>query len=105
MDEFTNCYVIVNDNPDVMEALIVDPGKVSPEIIKQIEDGGYKLTGVLITHNHANHVVGLTTLMKIYSPTVYAAESEVKGIRTKILRGDGKLSVAGLVVEYYSRQV
>ena len=48
LEGFTNCYVVVNDDPNVMEALIVDPGKISNEIIDQIENGGYKLTAVLM---------------------------------------------------------
>ena len=70
IDGFTNSYVIVNDDPAVMEAIIVDPGQISNDIIRQIEDGGYKLVAVLITHNHAHHINGLRTLTKIYNPTV-----------------------------------
>jgi len=28
LEEFTNCYVVANDNPAVMEAIIIDPGKI-----------------------------------------------------------------------------
>jgi len=102
LEEFTNCYVVANDNPAVMEAIIIDPGKISNEIISQIENGGYKLTGVLITHNHENHVHGLKTLRKIYSPVVYAADYEVAGNQTVVLHGDGAITVAGLQVQYLS---
>ncbi len=102
LQEFTNCYIVANDDPNVMEALIIDPGKISAEMIKQIERGGYKLTGVLITHNHTNHVRGLATLRKIYTPFVYAADYEVAGAKAIVLRGDGILKVAGLDVMYYS---
>lgn len=102
LEEFTNCYVVVNDDPSVMEALIIDPGKISNDIISQIELGGYKLTGVLVTHNHENHVHGLTTLRKIYSPMIYAADYEVAGDQTVVLHGDGAVVVAGLTVQYLS---
>lgn len=102
IEGFTNCYVVVNDDPNVMEALIIDPGKITPQIIAQIEEGGFNLTGVLITHNHANHVQGLTTLCKIYNPYIYAAESEVCGIKTNVLKGDGVIPVAGLEVQHFS---
>lgn len=102
LEEFTNCYVVVNDSPSVMEALIIDPGKISNEIISQIENGGYKLTGVLVTHNHENHIHGLSTLRKIYSPKIYAADYEVAGNETVVLRGDGTIKVAELDVKYIS---
>ncbi|MBQ3686702.1 MAG: MBL fold metallo-hydrolase, partial [Treponema sp.] len=91
LEEFTNCYVVVNDQPDVMEALIIDPGRISSEIIDQIERDHYKLTGVLITHNHTNHVKGLSTLKKIYSPYIYAADYDVGGNQSVVLRGNGDI--------------
>ena len=36
IDGFTNSYTILNDDPNVMEAIIIDPGKISNEIIKSI---------------------------------------------------------------------
>ncbi len=102
VEEFTNSYVVVNENPAVKQAIIIDPGKISPDIIQQIEDGGYNLTTVLITHNHYNHVRGLTTLRKIYSPQVYAADYDIVGTKAIVLNGDGKLTLAGLPISYFS---
>ena len=46
LEGFSNCYVIVNEKS--REAIIIDPGQITTEIINHIEIGGYKLTGVLI---------------------------------------------------------
>lgn len=102
LEEFTNSYMIVNDDPNVMEAIIIDPGQISNKVISQIEDNHYKLTSVLITHNHKHHVKGLGTLTKIYSPQIYTADYEIEGCKANLIRGDGKLNLAGLDVEYYS---
>lgn len=102
LEDFTNCYIVANDDPNIKEAIIIDPGEISEEMISQIENGGYKLTAVLITHNHKNHVNGLKTLMKIYSPKIYAADSEVNGIRCELIHGDGKMEIAGLTVNFFS---
>ena len=102
IDGFTNSYTILNDDPNVMEAIIIDPGKFSNEIINRIEKGGYKLTSVLLTHNHAHHTHGLKTLSKIYTPTVYAAESSVYEYESVVLNGDGMTTISGLHVEYFS---
>ncbi len=102
LEEFTNSYMVVNDDPGVMEALIIDPGSISNNVISQIEDGGYKLTAVLITQNHESHVKGLNTLTRIYSPQVYAADYEIQGLRTSLIRGDGNLKLIGLNVDYFS---
>ncbi|MCR5219257.1 MBL fold metallo-hydrolase [Treponema sp.] len=101
-DDFTNCYTIVNDDPSVMEAIIVDPGVITPQMIETIERDKYKVTAVLITHNHTSHVKGLSTLMKIYSPRIYAADYEVAGKQVTVLQGDGEINTAGLKVQYFS---
>ena len=69
---FSNCYIIVNEK--IHEALIVDPGKVTTAVIENIENGGYKLAGILVSHNHGSHVQGLASLRKIYTPQIYAAD-------------------------------
>jgi hydroxyacylglutathione hydrolase len=97
---FSNCYIIVNEN--TKEALIIDPGKITPEIIEHIETDNYKLTGVLVTHNHESHTNGIKTLLKIYTPVIYAADSEIAGNGTVVLKGDGVISIAGLTIGYMS---
>lgn len=102
IEEFTNSYLIVNDNPDVMEALLIDPASVNPQMISQIEEGGYNLTSVLVTHNHGSHVRGLSTLKKLYSPLIYAADYELCSSADCVLKNDGVITLAGLEVEYMS---
>lgn len=97
---FSNCYIIVNEK--IHEALIVDPGKVTTAVIENIENGGYKLAGILVSHNHGSHVQGLASLRKIYTPQIYAADWEVAKQETNILKGDGVFQAAGLDVEYFS---
>lgn len=100
IEGFSNCYVVTNEETN--EALIIDPGVITKEIIEQIERDKFKLVGVLITHNHKSHIRGLNTLRKIYSPRIYAADYEVAGSDTFLLKGDGIIRVAGLSVGYMS---
>lgn len=100
LDGFSNCYIVGNDA--TKEALIIDPGKMTPEMLNHIELNKYTLSGILITHNHTSHCRGLSTLMKIYSPKVYAADFEIAGTNTIALKGDGVLKAAGFAVGYLS---
>ena len=102
LEGFTNCYLVVNDDPNVMEALIIDPCTINEQLINQIEGGGYKLTTILVTHNHGNHIRSLSTLSKIYSPAIYASDYEITGSKACVILGDGHLNVAGFDVEYFS---
>lgn len=97
---FSNCYIVSNENTG--EAVIIDPGKITDEIINVIERNRLKLSGVFITHNHGSHVHGLSTLRKIYTPKIFAADWEVAGSDTNVLTGDGRARIAGLVVGYMS---
>ncbi len=98
LNGFSNCYLVVNE--ETSEAIIIDPGKITEEIISQIEDNHLNLVAVLITHNHGSHVSGLKTLRKIYSPKIFAADWEVAGNETTVISGDGKTRLAKMQIRY-----
>lgn len=99
IENFSNCYLVVNE--DTRLAVIIDPGKINEKIINQIEDGGYELCAVLITQNHRGNIHGIDTLRRIYDVDVYAADGEVAGSDTIIIKGEGVLNVAGLAIDYW----
>ncbi len=100
LEGFSNCYIIVN--PEKKEAVIIDPGKITNQIIRHIEDDKYNLCAVLVTHNHGSHTRGLTTLRKIYNPKIYAADYETAGSDTNVLKGNGVIQAAGFTIGYMS---
>ena len=77
IESFSNCYAVVNENTS--EAVIIDPGKITKEMINQLEDNHYRPVAVLVTHNHEDQLRGLKTFLKIYDADVYAAESNIFG--------------------------
>ncbi len=99
--EFANSYLIGNEK--TKEAIIVDPCKITARLIDQIEENNFNLTGVLLTHNHCcQNETGLKTILKIYSPEVYAFDRNIDGYITNTLRDDGFLALAGFIVKYSS---
>ena len=97
---FSNCYLVVNEISN--QAIIIDPGKITKEIIARIEDNHLNLSAVLITHNHGSHADGLKTLRKIYSPKVFAADWTVAANDTTVITGDGTTQIEGMQVNYLS---
>ncbi|MBP3709010.1 MAG: MBL fold metallo-hydrolase [Treponema sp.] len=95
---FSNCYIVVNEF--LKEAIIIDPGQITEEMINRIEKDSYTLVAVFITHNHASHVNGLKTLRKIYVPEIYAADWEIAGNATHVITGDGSICIAGFTIKY-----
>ena len=97
---FSNCYLVVNEISN--QAIIIDPGKITKEIIARIENNHLNLAAVLITHNHGSHADGLKTLRKIYSPKVFAADWTVAANDTTVITGDGSTQIEGMQVSYLS---
>ena len=97
---FSNCYLVVNEISN--QAIIIDPGKITKEMIARIEDNHLNLAAVLITHNHGSHADGLKTLRKIYSPKVFAADWTVAANDTTVITGDGTTQIEGMKVSYLS---
>lgn len=98
IEGYSNTYIIANEKNN--EAILIDPGKLSEEIIKKIEENNLKLVAVLITHNHETHVHGLKTLLKIYTPKIFGADLEIALGKTNVITGDGTMNLAGLLVRY-----
>lgn len=68
---FNDNYVFLITNAEQMQAIVVDPGEAR-EIIKILEHRKIKLTAVLITHHHADHMGGVAELIEHFPAFVYA---------------------------------
>ncbi len=95
-----NSYVVINTK--TKEALVIDPGKITPKMIEHIEKDNYTLVAVLVTHSHNLIAEGISAMQRIYQPKVYAAYSEIMSSEANILRGDGVLKIASLSISYFS---
>lgn len=125
----TNTYLITNE--DTKEAVLIDPCKIIPILINQIEEKGLNLKAAFFTENIQNiNYSGLKTLLKIYTPEIYTSGrngtnrmpcsinlkpacggSRLKsvtsvqtnsGIKTKILTGSGEITSAGFKIKYFT---
>jgi len=103
---FSNCYIIGTDdasnNKGLKEAILVDPGCLDEEIVAFIEENEYTVRGILITHDHENHVRGLKTLKKIYDADVYAVDPSVCEQRATIVRDGDELNIGSFKVRVFS---
>ncbi|MDX9897636.1 MAG: MBL fold metallo-hydrolase [Spirochaetia bacterium] len=97
---FANVYLVGNDQSH--EAAIVDPAAFTLGLLDFIEEKGYVVTSALITHNHAHHVDGLWTLLRIYDAVVYSSNASIDGIQCRMVRDGEEFSVCGLDVQALS---
>lgn len=69
-----NCQVIWDEN--TLDAVVVDPGGEAEKLISAIENLGLKLTKILLTHGHSDHIGASATLSKHFSVPIYGPQKE-----------------------------
>src|SRR5262245_9101659 len=75
-----NYAVIVRDGGSDA-VLLVDAPEPDP-IIKALEAANWKLTHILVTHKHADHIQGIPALKQRYKPKVIGPRAEANEIPT-----------------------
>jgi glyoxylase-like metal-dependent hydrolase (beta-lactamase superfamily II) len=106
---FSNCYILGTEpNPHDAapterrfdgEAIIIDPGNMDEGILNFIEQHNYRLMGVLITHDHLNHVHGLRTLKRVYDVEVYAVNRFILDHKTTMVKDGETFDIGSFHIE------
>jgi hydroxyacylglutathione hydrolase len=71
----TNCYVVRSDAA-ASEAAVVDPSGAATELRLTLARLGTRCTGILVTHGHWDHLLGVADLAEGTGAKVYMAEGE-----------------------------
>jgi hydroxyacylglutathione hydrolase len=72
---------------DGREALVVDPGQAMP-VVRALQAHRLKLTGILVTHHHGDHVGGLAELQPhLHGPVFAPATEDIPGPHTAVTGG------------------
>ncbi len=74
------------------EAAAVDPGDAAP-VRRALEQDGLRLTAILVTHHHGDHVGGVTELKELSGATVYGPARENIPAIDRALRDGESVSV------------
>ncbi len=76
----TNCYVIVDND----KALIIDPGSGARRISEALDQLGIKrISAILLTHGHFDHIGAVDKLVEKYHCPVYASQDDEKMMRNE----------------------
>ncbi|MDR0878707.1 MAG: MBL fold metallo-hydrolase, partial [Treponema sp.] len=107
---FSNCYILGTDFSEgdseqkaaLREAIIIDPGNMDEQILDLIERNEYTLRGVLVTHDHLNHIHGLRTLERIYNVDIYAVNHVIQGRRTNLVKDGDVINTGAFSIKVIS---
>ena len=66
---------------------VIDPADAAP-IIKFIKDNDIILSGILITHHHADHNSGVNDLIKFQSTKIYSPDNNINKTSNIVKEGD-----------------
>lgn len=64
-----NCHVV--GDPGTRDAIVIDPGDDAERILKIVERHGLRVSAIVITHTHIDHVVGLQRVHQATGAPVY----------------------------------
>lgn len=85
---FNDNYIWLLRAPGGPEAVVVDPGDAAP-VLQALAQRDLRLTGILVTHHHPDHVGGLAQLIAKTAPTVYGPHNPaIAGIDRRLGAGD-----------------
>lgn len=78
-------YAVIVRDPASETAFVVDAPEAGP-IVQALDDAGWKLTHILITHKHADHVQGIPALKEKYRAKVIGPrnDGEIPGLDEKV---------------------
>ena len=74
-----NCYVIVDNKGE--HAVIVDPGDESDYLKNEIDSLGVRITMIILTHGHFDHVGAAESLAEHYGVSIHSHQIEKALIR------------------------
>lgn len=97
LEENSNSYLIGPEEPG--DALIIDPIKLTTELLSLIEEHGYYIRSILVTHSHTRHIKGLKTFLRVYDAQVYAAAARLFDFFCKSIQDGDTLNLSDFHVE------
>ena len=71
----TNCYIL-GDN-ESGKAILIDPVEDAPELLKVIEESGWKLELILATHGHFDHILASKPLKEATGAPFYINQRDM----------------------------
>jgi hydroxyacylglutathione hydrolase len=74
----TNCYLIGDEH--TKEVAVIDPGDTVEALEQEIDQKGYQVQRILLTHGHFDHIMGVERLIEKYHSKVALHQKDAECI-------------------------
>ena len=81
------------------DAVVVDPGDAAP-VLQVLEKLKLRLSTILITHHHSDHIDGVAQLIERYTPQVFAPQYEQFAFNHTTLADGNMIELAEIGVQF-----
>lgn len=70
----TNCYLVYREGS--REAIFIDPADYGQQIHQKMQERGFQVSAILLTHAHFDHMWGASELRRASGAKLYALDAE-----------------------------
>jgi hydroxyacylglutathione hydrolase len=71
-------FVYLVGDTETKEAAVVDPAWNASQILKEVSEAGFRLTHVVLTHGHFDHINGVEEIIEVTDATICGQKSEIE---------------------------
>ena len=88
----TNCYLVNAEGS--RECVVIDPGDEAEKIYRYIQKQDLVCKGILLTHGHFDHIIGVAQLASLTGAKTYAYEGERELMMDAGMNGGSMIGVS-----------
>ena len=99
---FTDNYIWLLQDPSTQRCAVVDPGDAAPVLAWLKQNPGWRLSDILITHHHHDHVGGVEQLKGVTDAKVCGPAGEKIPARDVALNDNDRITVLGWDFDIYT---
>ncbi len=70
----TNCYLAMNE--ETRQTVVIDPAACPKKMLEYIQEQELEIVGILLTHGHFDHIMGIDGFLEKFKVPVYVHEAE-----------------------------
>jgi len=97
---FADNYIWLIESPLTPRRVVaVDPGEAAP-VIAELDRSGASLAAILLTHHHADHIVGVAELLALAKVPVIGPDDERIALRTRSVRDGERCDMSDLGLSF-----